>query len=92
MTDYSPKAVDEAVAASNRAGRKISGREAKTIHSLLRGRTASTPKGFWTYQAETPPTVDQLPPGAFNGTQAEFEQLSPGMRREIARTAAKMSK
>lgn len=37
MTDYSPKAVDEAIAASNRAGRKISKKEAKLIHGLLKG-------------------------------------------------------
>lgn len=35
---YSPEAVNQAIAASNRAGRKISRREAKLIHALLKGR------------------------------------------------------
>lgn len=45
-------------------------------------------QSFWTYQATEPtPTVADLPAGAFRGTQDEFETLSPGMRREIARAA-----
>jgi len=35
---YSEVAVNKAIASSNRAGRKISGREAKAIHRLLKGR------------------------------------------------------
>ena len=38
---YSAAAVDAAIASSNRAGRKISGREAKLIHRLLKGRHES---------------------------------------------------
>ena len=34
---YHPEAVDQAIAASNRAGRRIGGREARMIHALLRG-------------------------------------------------------
>ena len=50
----------------------------------------STPKSFWSYQSDTPtPRVEDLPPGAFKGTQDDFEKLSPGMRREIARSATK---
>jgi hypothetical protein len=37
MSDYSKEAVDKAIAASNRAGRKISGKEAKKIHAILKG-------------------------------------------------------
>jgi len=37
MTDYSKEAVDKAIAASNRAGRKIGKKEAKMIHALLKG-------------------------------------------------------
>lgn len=48
-----------------------------------------TPKNFWTYQAGETPTVSDLSPGYFKGTQADFEKLSPGMRREILRTAQK---
>jgi hypothetical protein len=45
-------------------------------------------EAYWTYQAATPtPTVNDLPAGAFKGTQAQFETLSPGMRREILRAA-----
>lgn len=35
---YNAGAVDKAIASSNRSGRRIRGREAKLIHSLLKGR------------------------------------------------------
>lgn len=35
---YNPHAVNQAIASSNRAGRRIGGREAKMIHALLKGR------------------------------------------------------
>ena len=35
---YGPEAVDAAIASSNRAGRRIGKKEAKTIHGLLKGR------------------------------------------------------
>ncbi len=35
---YNPAAVENAIAASNRAGRKIGGKEARLIHALLKGR------------------------------------------------------
>lgn len=42
--DYAPRyhagAVNAAIAHSNRAGRRIGGREARMIHALLKGRTA----------------------------------------------------
>ena len=45
-------------------------------------------ESYWTYKpASRTPTVDELPPGAFRGTQEQFSQLSPGMRREIERQA-----
>jgi hypothetical protein len=37
---YSEVAVNKAISSSNRSGRKISGKEAKAIHSLLKGRHA----------------------------------------------------
>lgn len=42
-------------------------------------------KSFWTYDA--PPTPSK--PEWFNGTEAEWEQLSPGYRREIVRSYEK---
>ena len=42
---------------------------------------------YWSYRAPRPPTVGELPAGAFKGTQEQFSQLSPGMRREIQRQA-----
>lgn len=46
---------------------------------------------YWTYHSNEPtPTVADLPPGVFKGTQHQFEQLSPGMRREILRSAGKV--
>lgn len=48
-----------------------------------------TPKSFWSYQASSPtPSIHDLPEGTFKGTQREWESLSPGMRREIARQAS----
>ncbi len=45
---------------------------------------------YWTYKpASRTPSVSDLPKGAFKGTQEEFSRLSPGMRREIERSAAK---
>jgi hypothetical protein len=35
---YNPTAVNQAIASSNRAGRRIGGNEASAIHRLLRGR------------------------------------------------------
>jgi hypothetical protein len=35
---YNAAAVDQAIASSNRAGRRIGGREAKMIHAVLKGR------------------------------------------------------
>jgi len=35
---YSTEAVDKAIASSNRSGRRIGRREARAIHSLLKGR------------------------------------------------------
>lgn len=46
---------------------------------------------YWTYKVDEPtPTVAELPKGAFKGSQGDFEKLSPGMRREIQRTAQKL--
>ena len=43
-------------------------------------------KSFWSYDA--PPTPDV--PEWFNGTREQWEQLTPGYRREIVRTHEKM--
>lgn len=44
---------------------------------------SATPKSFWSYQA--PPT-----PSAPEGFVGDWHSLSPGMRREIARTWSKL--
>lgn len=36
--NYNPASVNDAIAASNRAGRRIGGKEARAIHRLLQGR------------------------------------------------------
>lgn len=38
-TGYNKKSVDDAIKSSNRYGKKISGKEAKLIHALLKGRS-----------------------------------------------------
>lgn len=40
MTRYNSEAVNAAIDSSNRAGRRIGGREARMIHAVLMGRTA----------------------------------------------------
>lgn len=47
-----------------------------------------TPDSFWSYRPEARPTkFELLPKGVFEGTKAEWEAFSPGMRREIVRDA-----
>jgi hypothetical protein len=49
---------------------------------------SDTPAAFWSYRAAGPTPIRQdLPPGTFKGTTAEWESFSPGMRRAIAREA-----
>ena len=50
------------------------------------------PKSYWTYQAGLIPEVHDLPEGAFNGDEAAWSRLSPGMRREVYRQAIKRAK
>lgn len=48
-------------------------------------------KSFWTYHAATKtPDYDDLPSGTFNGSREDWESFSPGMRREIVRSANKV--
>jgi hypothetical protein len=47
----------------------------------------TTQEGYWSHKSPPTPTVNELPPGAFSGTQRDFESMSPGMRREIKRAA-----
>jgi hypothetical protein len=44
MADYNAKAVDDAIAASNRSGKRIGGKERKLIHALLQGRKPTPAK------------------------------------------------
>lgn len=48
-------------------------------------RNPKKPESYWTYKAPPTPTFDELPDGAFKGTEADWHSLSPGMRREIVR-------
>lgn len=49
-------------------------------------------ESYWTAKVAQPtPTVAELPKGAFKGSQSDFGKLSPGMRREILRTAEKQA-
>ncbi len=50
MPRYCKTAVDKAIESSNRSGRRISGREARMIHSLLRDREKSA--GQLAYEAD----------------------------------------
>lgn len=44
MSDYNKDAVNEAIAASNRSGRRIGGKEAARIHGLLNGWRGDLPR------------------------------------------------
>lgn len=46
-------------------------------------------ENYWTYKAPDIPEYSDLPEGAFAGTEQGFNSLSPGMRREIYRSAMK---
>lgn len=50
-------------------------------------RTRPTPKSFWSYKAPPPPDD---PPAGVRATRAQWMQLTPGFRREIARTLKKL--
>lgn len=47
-------------------------------------------ESYWTYQAGSrTPAFAEVPASAFRGTEDQWHSLSPGMRREIVRTAQK---
>ena len=56
-------------------------------------QTLPPQQAFWTYRADsaTPP-FDEIPAGAFCGTEDEWASLSPGMRREIVRSFTRAQK
>jgi hypothetical protein len=58
------------------------------------GGSKPTPKSFWSYQASspTPEHGSAVAAGRFRGSKADWEGLSPGMRREIMRTSSKDKK
>ena len=48
-------------------------------------------ESYWTYKPDSPtPSFCELPEGCFKGTEAQWFQLSPGMRREIVRSFKKL--
>lgn len=50
-------------------------------------------ESYWTYRAGTQtPDYSELSEGTFKGTRKQWESLSPGMRREIARDARRRSR
>jgi len=66
---------------------------ARNIMSIESVVLKSTPKDFWTYQAASEtPDFDSVPKTVFKGTRDDWESLSPGMRREIMRSAKKNPK
>jgi hypothetical protein len=56
------------------------------------GPAPPTPQNFFSYQAPPAPDFRDVPASAFKGTRKEWESMTPGMRREIARTHAKLGK
>lgn len=48
-----------------------------------------THENYWGFRAPDTPEFGDLPAGTFAGTEAEWNSLSPGYRREIYRSALK---
>lgn len=48
------------------------------------------PESYWAYKSPPIPEVKDLPPGVFKGSEHEWSQLSPGMRRTIWWEAVKV--
>lgn len=46
-------------------------------------------EAYWTFKSPPTPEFSDLPAGAFGGTEAGWNSLSPGYRREIYRSAMK---
>lgn len=46
-------------------------------------------ESYWTYKAPDTPEFQDLPAGAFAGTEQGWNSLSPGYRREIYKSAIK---
>lgn len=48
-------------------------------------------EAYWAYQSAFPtPDFAEVPIGCFSGSEREWQQLSPGYRREIVRSFKKM--
>jgi hypothetical protein len=82
------------------SGASISVSEIEESEWIQRGRatsvtvraraTAPTPRSFWSYQvSDATPDFDDVPSDVFAGTRDGWESMSPGMRREIMRSAKK---
>lgn len=58
---------------------------------VIIARVPMADEKYWMYQSSFPtPSFDELPDGCFRGTEAQWFQLSPGMRREIVRSFKKL--
>lgn len=61
--------------------------DGRICHALRRASDS-----FWMYQVSTAtPEYEDLPDGMFKRTRDQWHSLSPGMRREIVRSAKKIS-
>lgn len=59
----------------------------------MRKQKLTPQQTFWTYRADTAtPSFDDIPVGAFRGTEDDWSALSPGMRREIVRSFSRTQK
>ena len=89
--------LDEQIKKLKRAGKRAWGTLRSSFEDPDRhadsADVAQTPKSFWSYQAgsETPSLEEAVHIGAVasNTTTAQWEALSPGMRREIVRSHKK---
>jgi len=78
------------LAAADAVSDPPSGRDIMLAVEVVMGNwKTETNEEYWSYLAPRPPRVDELPAGTFTGTQDDWQKLSPGMRREIARQAEK---
>lgn len=57
MSTYNAAAVNDAIASSNRAGRRIGGKQACMVHAVLKGHTAPAKKTWRVIQGTSRATI-----------------------------------
>jgi hypothetical protein len=90
--DEAPPSISSAIDSMGEQLNSI-GQTAKAIVERFAPKADAAGKGFWMYEAasETPTLAEAIKAGAIaaNTTEAEWNKLTPGMKREIVRSLRK---